>query len=123
MAEEAVKEDFAEGELVKRRRIVVKSIRVKKEDLSKLTGAGRESVLDGELFANVEGEVVLEGPWKGERTGEQVVVKECRILREVDYLPESIVSHKRPEKKTTALLWSRSRFMKRLYELKNKRRK
>ncbi len=106
---------------LKKRRVVVKSVRVKKSDLSAFSGAVRGGPLPPSLFSAVDSEVVLSGPLAGERVDEPVTVTKVRILREPE-LPQSIMSHKRPAKKSTALLWSRRRFLKRLYELKAKRR-
>jgi hypothetical protein len=116
----------AEGgeSLVKRRRVVVKTMRVKKEDLPKLTGAMRGQPVPVEQFEELpEAEVVLSGPAVAQHVLESRVVK-CRILRPViaAELPEFVSSHQRPLKKTTALLWSRQRFLRRLYELKKKRK-
>ncbi len=115
--------DDGEG-LVKRRRVVVKTMRVKKEDLPKLTGVMRGEVVPVEQFEELpEAEVVLSGPAVVQHVLESRVVK-CRILRPVVMaeLPEFVSSHQRPLKKTTALLWSRQRFLRRLYEIKKKRK-
>ncbi len=128
--EEAVREEAGgdgggEEGLVKRRRVVVRTIRVKKEDVPKLMGAVRGEPLPAMSYDEVpEVEVVLAGPRVTEQTLESRVVK-CRLLRPpvAADLPEAITSHKRPVKKATALLWSRQRFLRRLYEIKKKGQK
>ena len=111
--------------LVKRRRVVVKTMRVKKVDLPKLTGAVRGEAVPVELFDELpEAEVVLSGPAVAQHVLECRVTK-CRILRPVEAteLPEFVSSHQRPLKKTTALLWSRQRFLRRLFEIKKRGQK
>ena len=71
-------------------------------------------------FAVPDSETILSGPSVVAHVETSDVVR-CRILRPAPTLaelPDEITSASRPKKKTTVLLWSRRRFLKRLHEIK-----
>jgi hypothetical protein len=117
-----LEDDGVPAGFVKRRRVVVRSVKVKKSDLV-------EHLMNRELGAELslsvltpDSETVLSGPHIVHQIESSTITK-CRVLKPappMEDLPDEIVSATRPQKKTTVLLWSKRRFLKRLYELKRR---
>lgn len=110
---------------VKRKRVVVRSVKVKKSDLAEhLMNREQGAELDRSLLTP-DSETVLSGPLLVHQIESSTITK-CRVLKAapaMEDLPEEIVAATRPQKKITVLLWSKRRFLKRLYELKRRAKK